>query len=203
MRPPAMAPAARSWWMLDVSMCPSSVPSAGEQSLCLGLPLHLPFYVRMEVPPHTASPGSAFPCCQPPKPKAIPISLCQAVDRMCPIISTRSQPTPSRAAATKVPPRLRATPRPCNLTVCVPNVFPSRAMCCLQSERSCLNKYVQLNPASHQHSSFQVPQSTSHRPEMGRAGLLPPTPAAIWDHSCEVGKNHQSKGCSQVLTIYK
>lgn len=63
-----MPPAARSWWMLDVSMCPSSVPSAGEQSLCLGLPLHLPFYVRMEVPPHTASPGSAFPCCQPPKP---------------------------------------------------------------------------------------------------------------------------------------
>lgn len=203
MRPPAMAPAARSWWMLDVLMCPSSVPSAGEKSLCLGLPLHLPFYVRMEVPPHTASPGSAFPCCQPPKP--IPISLCQAVDRMCPItdISTRSQPTPSRAAATKVPPRLRATPRPCNLTVCVPNVFPSRAMCCLQSERSCLNKYVQLNPASHQHSSFQVPQSTSHRSGMGRAGLLPPTPAAIWDHSCEVGKNHQSKGCSQVLTIYK
>lgn len=87
--------------------------------------------------------------------------------------------------------------------VCVQNVFPSCAMCCLQSERSCLNKYVQLNPASHQHSSFQVPQSTSHRPEMGRAGLLPPTPAAIWDHSCEVGKNHQSKGCSQVLTIYK
>lgn len=108
-----MPPAARSWWMLDVSMCPSSVPSAGEKSLCLGLPLHLPFYVRMEVPPHTASPGSAFPCCQPPKP--IPISLCQAVDRMCPIISTRSQPTPSRAAATKVPPRLRATPCPCNL----------------------------------------------------------------------------------------
>lgn len=37
MRPPA----AQSWWMLDVSVCPSSVPSIGEQSLCSGLPLHL------------------------------------------------------------------------------------------------------------------------------------------------------------------
>ena len=185
MRPPAMPPAARSWWMLDVSMCPSSVPSADGGATTYSVP-------RLSI--------SLLPTS-----KAIPISLCQAVDRICPItdISMRSQPTPSRAAATKVPPRLRATPCPCNLTVCVPNVFPSCAMCCLQSERSCLNKYVQLNPASHQHSSFQVPQSTSHRPEMGRAGLLPPTPAAIWDHSCEVGKNHQSKGCSQVLTIYK
>lgn len=114
MRPPA----ARSWWMLDVSACPSSMPSIGEQSLRSGFPLHLLFYVWMEVPPQIASPGSASPYCQPPKP--IPISLCQAVDWMNPFTNISVCSQPSRAAATEVPLQLQAMPRLCNLTsVCV------------------------------------------------------------------------------------